>query len=120
MELRITRKFTGVKIAIVFAVIAFLAGLNQLKDLRAAELSFLEAGIIIIGTTLYFLGKKRVLGEQFRHSKIIETILLVIIVVFLLLSILSGSWYESPLEFSVTPVWILLAYGYLHIAKIKK
>jgi len=123
MELKITRKFNGVKIAAVFAIIAFLAGLNQLKDshgIREAELSFLEAGIIIIGIALYFLGKRRVLEEPFRHSKIIETILFVTIVSFLILSILSGSWYENPLIFSVTPIWILLAYGYLHIAKIKE
>ncbi len=120
MKLRLTKKFTGTKWAIAFVVVAFFAGLSNLEDgdIRDAELSFLTAGIVLIGTTLYFLGKKRVLGEPYRGTKIIEGILLSVIVIFLFLSILSGSWYQSPLTFSVIPAWILLAYYYLHIAKI--
>lgn len=122
MKLRVTKKFTGTKLAIVFMVIAIFAGLGQLEDgnMRGAELSFLQAGVMFIGVALYFLGKKRVLGEPFRGSKVIEGVLFFAIIIFLFLSIFSGSWYQSPLTFSVTPVWILLAYGYLYIAKVEQ
>ncbi len=122
MKLRLTKKFTGTKLAIAFAVVAFLAGLSSLQDsnIREAELDFLGAGMVAIGTTLYFLGKKRILGRPLRGSKIIEGFLLSIVLIFLFLSIFSGSWYQDPLRFSVIPVWILLAYSYLHIAKVDK
>lgn len=122
MKFKLAKKFIGIKLAIAFVIITFFAGLGNLEDsnVREAELSFLTAGIIIIGVTLYFFGKKRKLGEQLWGSKIIEGISLFIVIIFLFFSIFSGYWYQNPLTFSVIPVWIILAYSYLYIAKINE
>lgn len=121
----ISKKFTGVKLAIVWFIISVAAGLNNLGindpeniNIRKAGIFFLYAIVVLIGIGLYTLRKKAKLGYEIRGGKFIEGFLLLIILAFFLLSILNGSWYQNPLVFSVTPTWILLAYFYLFFAKV--
>jgi len=98
-----------------------LAAFSRLgnEGVSRADLAFLHAATILIGIILYTLRKKSLLGSKIKGGKYIEAFLLIIILVFFALSILSGSWHENPLVFSVAPAWVLLTYAHLFFAKVK-
>jgi len=108
------RRFVGIHWAIAFAVMNLLAGLNNLQDGNAGQASdyFVGASIILVGVFLYSLGKRHKKDSYFIGSKVLEAMLLGILIIFLLISFTNplGNWYQSPLTWSITPIWALVAY----------
>lgn len=112
---------SGINLAWVYVLICFIGGMGMKQDgqYNQAIDSFIGGSIALLGIFLYLLRKKHNSGKYFTGSKLIEVSFLGILIVFLFNSFTNplGNWYQSPLTWSITPIWVLVAYL---IARFKK
>lgn len=112
---------SGVNLAWVYVVMSVISGMGQRNDGNFSKSydSFIGAVIAVIGISLFLIRKKHNSNVYFFGSKLIESVLVGLLIIFLFISFTNplGNWYESPLVWCVTPVWALVAYLILRFKK---
>ncbi len=102
----------GVYLAMFFAITNFVSGLKyrQDGDLSRSDDSFIGAVMILLGVAMYSLAKRRKAGVGFIGSRIVETMIFLIVLFVFLMGLVNTGWQNSPLAWTVIPVWSMVAY----------
>ncbi len=115
------KRATGIALAWFYVVMNIFSGIDNYQDglNSVASDNFIAGFIAMTGIFLYLTRKKHNANQYYLGSKIIELLLLTTLVIFLIISFTSPlrNWYESPLAWSITPIWAITAY---FIAKFHK
>ena len=102
----------GVYWALAFAVMSFLAGLNDRKDgnISQSDDYFIAGVLTLIGIGMSSLVTRRKMGNGFTGSKLIEGIFFAIVLYVFVTGFVNTGWSNSPLTWFVVPIWVLVAY----------
>jgi len=122
---KIQDKFRGVYWALGAAFVAIISGISTIEeggDLSYAEDSFTIGALILTGTGLYILRKRRCFGKTFFGSKILEIILLIPLVLYFIWYVLvhGHEWFNDPNPLMIiSTVWSLVSYGVISLISRK-
>lgn len=102
----------GIYLALAFAIMSFLAGLNVRKDGNISQSGdyFITGVLTLIGVGMCSLVTRRKSGIGFTGSKLIEGILFAIVLYVFVTGFVNTGWSNSPLTWFVVPAWVLVVY----------
>lgn len=102
----------GIYLALAFAIMSFLAGLNVRKDgIISQSGDYFIAGVLtLIGIGMSSLVTRRKLGIGFAGSKFVEGVSLTIVCYVFVAGFMNTGWSNSPLTWFVVPAWVLIVY----------